>query len=523
MNALIRWLLSHTHQTRLLVLAIAVLAGVLAGNAYRNLLQNDFLRQLGEETRWNAEALRNQTLAGKSMGAVLIAGQMNALIRSAAQCTTPECAERLNGLPRELEALGRGIDGDGAFVVNGDGVIVASWDSKGRARGGNNVAFRPYFTSALDRLESVYPAVGSSTGERALYIAAPIYEEAGNFSSVAGVLAARINMRTVDRQLAASAGIGLLISPQGVVFGTSEPEWLFHLATETDSAGVAKIGALKQFGKQFEKGQTPKMLPFDPAQSTVKLGGKHYAVAGAPLRWGDPAGPWNVVLLSDLDGVLGRGHHTALGVAVGAAIAALLALLLRALREAAARNAALEETRRTSERLAAEAQAKARRADFVAGLQQARTPAALASEFFRRLADFLPLHQGALYHVSTWHEGRPRLHLTGSYGNAAAPAELNGGDGLAGQCAIDRRPLRLDIVPAETRPVESGLGATQPRALLIFPILLNDELLGVLELASLDPAFAETQEFINELLPNLSVNLELALTANSVGGTETSP
>jgi len=66
-------------------------------------------------------------------------------------------------------------------------------------------------------------------------------------------------------------------------------------------------------------------------------------------------------------------------------------------------------------------------------------------------------------------------------------------------------------VPAGFWTVSTGLGAASPRSLLLLPVMRNEVLLGVLEIASLDPDPAPTAEVLESLLPVLATNLEALL------------
>ncbi len=59
------------------------------------------------------------------------------------------------------------------------------------------------------------------------------------------------------------------------------------------------------------------------------------------------------------------------------------------------------------------------------------------------------------------------------------------GEGLAGQAAIERRPILITDAPAGYLTVGSGLGQAAPVSIAVLPILFEDQVLGVLELASL--------------------------------------
>lgn len=81
------------------------------------------------------------------------------------------------------------------------------------------------------------------------------------------------------------------------------------------------------------------------------------------------------------------------------------------------------------------------------------------------------------------------------------------GQGLVGQCALGKTPIMLVKAPDDYISVSSGFGDSHPDHISIYPMLFEDELLGVVEFASFTP-FTELQ---NELLQHLANNLGIIL------------
>ncbi|HEC43772.1 MAG TPA: hypothetical protein ENI20_13195 [Bacteroides sp.] len=73
---------------------------------------------------------------------------------------------------------------------------------------------------------------------------------------------------------------------------------------------------------------------------------------------------------------------------------------------------------------------------------------------------------------------------TYAYTSDRDPEPFKEGDGLAGQVAKNKRIMSLSSIPQGYMEVQSGLGKSSPDNLLIIPLLLNKETIGVMELAS---------------------------------------
>lgn len=60
------------------------------------------------------------------------------------------------------------------------------------------------------------------------------------------------------------------------------------------------------------------------------------------------------------------------------------------------------------------------------------------------------------------------------------------GDGLNGQVAANQQIFKIDEIPEDYVKVYSGLGKSNPRYLMLIPIVKNEETIAVLELASFE-------------------------------------
>ncbi|MFI4959083.1 MAG: CHASE3 domain-containing protein, partial [Lysobacterales bacterium] len=126
-------------------------------------------------------------------------------------------------------------------------------------------------------------------------------------------------------------------------------------------------------------------------------------------------------------------------------------------------------------------------------------------------SELVPLCKAGVGLFYSFDDTRHRLDLLGSYGlrlsNRTADQYLPG-EGLVGQCAIERKAIMLDDVPADYLHIDSGSGEALPRHVAILPVLYRDTLIGVLELAGFTPLSTQQKQLLDELLPIVALTLE---------------
>lgn len=113
----------------------------------------------------------------------------------------------------------------------------------------------------------------------------------------------------------------------------------------------------------------------------------------------------------------------------------------------------------------------------------------LAYSVVSNLVDYLGANQGGLFVVGEDDMGNACLDLVACYAynrQKFIHKRLEINEGLAGRCALERETIYLTDVPDNYIRITSGLGDANPRCLLLVPMIMNNELFGVFELASFD-------------------------------------
>ena len=121
---------------------------------------------------------------------------------------------------------------------------------------------------------------------------------------------------------------------------------------------------------------------------------------------------------------------------------------------------------------------------------------------------------GAFFLAGTDADAATRMRLVASYGYVAQGTHMSfaPGEGLVGQAAVSRRPIRVTTTPASGRlTVRSGLAETAPRDLVVLPVLYEGEPLGVIEFASVTPFSELHLAFVDRLVVTIGAALKTIL------------
>ncbi|MEP7377112.1 MAG: HAMP domain-containing protein [Chitinophagaceae bacterium] len=104
----------------------------------------------------------------------------------------------------------------------------------------------------------------------------------------------------------------------------------------------------------------------------------------------------------------------------------------------------------------------------------------------------------------------PKLKLFAAYAfgeEVKASREFSLGEGLVGQCALEKERILLTNVPKNYIKISSGLGKASPLNVIVLPVLFEKEIKAVIELASFD-TFSETHlDFLSQLTESIGIVL----------------
>jgi PAS domain-containing protein len=130
----------------------------------------------------------------------------------------------------------------------------------------------------------------------------------------------------------------------------------------------------------------------------------------------------------------------------------------------------------------------------------------LGDYFIRELVKYLNAIQGGFFILDDSEKDRPVLKLLAAFAyNRKKYIEktIQIGEGLVGTCAIEKKTIHLTEIPKDYILITSGLGDTPPDNLLLIPVKHEEELIGVLEIASLNSFKDHEIAFAEEIAGNL--------------------
>jgi CheY-like chemotaxis protein/signal transduction histidine kinase/HAMP domain-containing protein len=171
-------------------------------------------------------------------------------------------------------------------------------------------------------------------------------------------------------------------------------------------------------------------------------------------------------------------------------------------------NTMIDNLRLTTDRNTEQDWLKTNLAKFTNMLQGQRDLTTVGRLLLSELTPLVNAHQGVIYqmHSEEEHEG---LKLLAAYADDAKNGHahaLRPGEGLIGQCALDKRRM-LIATPTEATPISSALLNMPPRNLFVLPVLFENQVKAVIELASIHEFTALQTMFLEQLTTSIGIVL----------------
>jgi HAMP domain-containing protein/CheY-like chemotaxis protein/signal transduction histidine kinase len=171
-------------------------------------------------------------------------------------------------------------------------------------------------------------------------------------------------------------------------------------------------------------------------------------------------------------------------------------------------NTMINNLRLTTDRNNEQDWLKTNLARFTGMLQGQRDLTTVGRSLLSELAPLVSAQQGVIYQMESEESGT--MVLLSAFADSdqgGHPSRLHVGNGLVGQCAAEKQRMLITDVPADAVPIRSGLFQAVPRSVIVLPILFEDRVKAVIELASLTVFTASHLAFLDQLTSSIGIVL----------------
>jgi CheY-like chemotaxis protein/signal transduction histidine kinase/HAMP domain-containing protein len=171
-------------------------------------------------------------------------------------------------------------------------------------------------------------------------------------------------------------------------------------------------------------------------------------------------------------------------------------------------NTMIDNLRLTTDRNTEQDWLKTNLAKFTNMLQGQRDLTTVGRLLLSELTPLVNAHQGVIYQMGS--EDAQGLGLLSAYADDGAnghPPALRLGEGLIGQCAVDKRRMLITEMPESAVPISSALFKVPPRNNIVLPVLFENQVKAVIELASINEFTTLQTMFLEQLTTSIGIVL----------------
>ncbi len=134
----------------------------------------------------------------------------------------------------------------------------------------------------------------------------------------------------------------------------------------------------------------------------------------------------------------------------------------------------------------------------------------LSNEIIKNLVYYLDANQGGLFVLNDEDKNNMFLDMVATFAfdtKKHFEKRIEYGDGLVGSVAIEKETTYIEDIPDEYISITSGLGGANPGSLLLVPLKLENNVYGVIEIASFNKFKEYNIEFVEKVAENIASTL----------------
>lgn len=225
---------------------LAVLSAFLGGFLYYTALEESAFKEAQRQADAKAKMIRENLsfYLSENIRPVRAMAGMKVLGRTLT-LPDPELRRQANLL---LDHFKYSLGADVCYLMNPNGLTVASSNRHSTdSFVGQNFSFRPYFQKAISGAPATYLALGATSDKRGVYYSHPVYDKPHEVPVGVAVIKAAVGR--IEKELFTGPDeIVMMVSPQGVIFISSRPQWRYGLLWPVSDPITSAIARSRQFG-----------------------------------------------------------------------------------------------------------------------------------------------------------------------------------------------------------------------------------------------------------------------------------
>ncbi|WP_328518488.1 sensor histidine kinase [Pararhizobium qamdonense] len=209
------------------------------------------------------------------------------------------------------------------LTLDGNTIAASNYESK-TSFIGENFSYRPYFQEAARGMQSRFYARGTTSFVRGYYFSSPIRVD----GQIRGVIVFKVDIDSIENSWRGGEYKLFVSDPEGIVFMTGSPEWLYSSTLPLNSARLQRTQASRRYAEAELKPLpiTRSRLGDHTLMTMTTADRREYLVLSQYM----PEADWTVNVLMDTASVRAQARTTIIAIVLFLCLAGLaLAIVLQ--------------------------------------------------------------------------------------------------------------------------------------------------------------------------------------------------